>query len=209
MSKAERRYQSFGQLNSLSLLDKLGNFLSLRIISRSVKKLDESKKGHLLDLGSGFHARISSPFFREFELVSLIDVQVNSALLNEHKNIKAYGLDALVALKSIEDESVDFLLAINVLEHLDCRDEIILEIRRILKVEGKAVIQVPTWKSKKFLEPLAFRFNLVPKIEIEDHKIYFDSKSLWTLLRSGGFLPSEIRIKYRKSRLVLVAYLTK
>jgi 2-polyprenyl-3-methyl-5-hydroxy-6-metoxy-1,4-benzoquinol methylase len=209
MSKAERRHQSFGQLNSLSLLDKLGNFLSLRIISRSVKKLDESKKGHLLDLGSGFHARISSPFFREFKLVSLIDVQVNSALLNEHKNIKAYALDALVALKSIEDESVDFLLAINVLEHLDCRDEIILEIRRILKVEGKAVIQVPTWKSKKFFEPLAFRFNLVPKIEIEDHKIYFDSKSLWTLLRSGGFLPSEIRIKYRKYRLVLVAYLTK
>jgi 2-polyprenyl-3-methyl-5-hydroxy-6-metoxy-1,4-benzoquinol methylase len=209
MSKAERRDQSFGQLHPLSLLDKLGNFLSLRIISRHVKKLDESKKGHLLDLGSGFHARISSPFFKEFKLVSLIDVQVSPVLLNENKNIKAYAQDALIALKSIEDESVDFLLAINVLEHLSCRDEIILEIRRILKVEGKAVVQVPTWKSQKFLEPLAFQLNLVPKAEIEDHKIYFDSKSLWTLLRGGGFLPSEIRIKYRKFRLVLVAYLSR
>lgn len=209
MVKFSKRTTSFGQLEKLRALDQLGNYLSIRIISRFMNTLEDVKKGHLLDLGSGYHARISAPFFKEFTKVSLVDIQVNPTLLKKYGHTIAYNEDALDALKKMEQESVDVVLGINVIEHLSNREEIFLEIYRILKVSGEAIIQVPTWRSRRILELLAFRFGIIPKDEIEDHKLYFSGNELWVLARSNGFLPSNIKTRYKKFGLVVTAHLKK
>jgi hypothetical protein len=55
------------------------------------------------------------------------------------------------------------------------------------------LLNVPSWRGKRFLEFSAFRLGLSPAEEMNDHKRYFDPRDLWTLLRAADFLPSEIR----------------
>jgi hypothetical protein len=49
-----------------------------------------------------------------------------------------------------------------------------------------------------FLEFAAFKLEIAPREEMDDHKNYYDKKSLWTLVRNSGFLPSQIKVKYTK-----------
>jgi hypothetical protein len=47
--------------------------------------------------------------------------------------------------------------------------------------------------AKRFVEFCAFRLGLSSPEEMDDHKMYYDSKDLWPLLRRAGFLPHNIR----------------
>ena len=68
-----------------------------------------------------------------------------------------------------------------------------------------AGLNVPTWRGKYFLELSAFRFGLSPKVEMNDHKMYYNQRDLWPLLVRAGFRPSEIRLRYHKFGLNLFA----
>jgi hypothetical protein len=61
-----------------------------------------------------------------------------------------------------------------------------------------ALINVPTWLGKRFLELSAFRFGLSPAEEMNDHKRYYDPRDLWPMLVAAGWRPSEIRIRRHK-----------
>ena len=74
----------------------------------------------------------------------------------------------------------------------DARD-LLQQIHRVLKPGGRALINVPSWRGKRFLEFSAFRLGLSPASEMDDHKTYYDVKDLWPLLVASGFRPSRIR----------------
>jgi SAM-dependent methyltransferase len=108
-------------------------------------------------------------------------------------------------LPKLQNETMDVVLLISVLEHL-AEPGAALEIaRRVLKPSGVLLINVPTWVGKRFLELSAFRLGLSPKVEMDDHKMYYGKRDLWPLLVRAGFKPSLIRLNYHKFGLNLFA----
>ena len=70
---------------------------------------------------------------------------------------------------------------------------------------GVAVGKRPDMERKRFLELSAFRLGFSPKVEIDDHKMYYDKRDLWPMLVRAGFKPSQIRLRYHKFGLNLFA----
>ena len=88
---------------------------------------------------------------------------------------------------------------ISVLEHLVEPQFVIESAWRMLRRSGLLLVNVPTWIRKRFLELSAFRFGFTSKVEIDDHKIYYDKRALWPMLIRTGFKPSQIRLRTTSS----------
>jgi 2-polyprenyl-3-methyl-5-hydroxy-6-metoxy-1,4-benzoquinol methylase len=100
---------------------------------------------------------------------------------------------------------VDVVMLISVLEHLTDPQSVIQSAWRLLRRSGLLLVNVPTWSGKRFLELSAFRFGFSSKVEIDDHKMYYDKRELWPMLVRAGFRPSKIRLRYYKFGLNLFA----
>ena len=103
--------------------------------------------------------------------------------------VKVFNLDNRIPLA---DQSIDVVTLLAVLDHLDKEVEIIQEIKRILKPDGKLLITVPAEKAKPVLELLAYKFHIVSKKEIMDHKRYYTVEKLEKILVLNGFICSQI-----------------
>jgi hypothetical protein len=77
--------------------------------------------------------------------------------------------------------------------HLAHPETTTAEWRRLFGPGGVLLVNVPTGLAKRFLEFCAFRLGLSSPEEMDDHKMYYESKDLWPLLRRAGFLPHNIR----------------
>ncbi|MEY2498515.1 MAG: hypothetical protein QOD12_2071, partial [Verrucomicrobiota bacterium] len=109
------------------------------------------------------------------------------------------------ALLKLNGERMDVVMLISVLEHLSDPDAILQSAWSMLKPSGVLLVNVPTWRGKGFLEFSAFRLGLSPKVEMDDHKMYYDKRDLWPLLVRAGFKPSQIQLRYHKFGLNLFA----
>ena len=98
----------------------------------------------------------------------------------------------------MESESLDVVLLLSVLEHLWDADAALAELFRITAPGGVVLINVPSWRGKRFLELSAFRLGLSPRAEMDDHKRYYDPSDLWPMLVAAGFTPSRIRCHRHK-----------
>jgi len=106
-------------------------------------------------------------------------------------------------------KTFDVVLLISVLEHLSNPQASLEAAWQLLRAGGVLLINVPTWRGKFFLELSAFRLGLTPKVEMDDHKMYYDKRDLWPLLVRAGFRPSAIRLSYHKFGLNLFAAASK
>ena len=125
--------------------------------------------------------------------------------LQEFSNFTCIESNINNSFSKLGNQKFDLILIISVLEHLDNPVEVLKKCKNILKPNGKILINVPTWAGKFFLELSAFKLNLSPKIEMDDHKMYYDKKDLWPLLVKSGFKPSIIKLNYHKFYLNLYA----
>ena len=195
-----RSHESYGEHGS-SWVDKFGVWLSGRALRRAIEPNHQLK---VLDLGCGYHAK---------NLISLapilaegvgIDFRVHARLKkNSHIRFIEGSIETSLALVSVE--KFDVILMISVLEHLWEPREILRKIWAGMRPGSQLLLNVPTWRGKRFLEFSAFRLGLSPKTEMDDHKMYYDLKDLWPVLVAAGFLPSLIRIKSHKFGLNLFA----
>jgi SAM-dependent methyltransferase len=94
-------------------------------------------------------------------------------------------------LPTLENETMDVVMLISVLEHLAEPHFAVQSAWRLLKPSGLLLVNVPTWLGKRFLEFSAFQVGLSPKIEIDDHKMYYGKRDLWPILVRSGFKPSQ------------------
>jgi len=106
-------------------------------------------------------------------------------------------------LPKLESETVDVVMLVSVLEHLVEPQFVIESAWRMLRRLGLLLVTVPAWIGKRFLELSAFRFGFSSKVEIDDHKMYYDKRVLWSMLVRAG--PSQIRLLYHKFGLNLFA----
>jgi SAM-dependent methyltransferase len=192
--------ESFGR-HGVTFVDRLGVWLSQRAIRRYLPKREGLE---ILELGCGYRAT---------QLVALgpllkrgigIDFQIAPELRAMEKFSFHEGTIE-ESLPNLPDESLDVVMLISVLEHLADPRFVLQASSRLLRPAGVLLINVPTWPGKSFLEFSAFRLGLSPKVEMDDHKMYFSKRDLWPLLVQAGFKPSEIRLKYHKLGLNLFA----
>ena len=190
----KERSVSLGENHDLSMIDRLGIWLSRRKISRIVGSFDGLRVG---DFGSGFRARTSRHFFDRAAHVTLIDVSLAPELKGQAK-ITAVEGQLPGAMGQVTSESIDITLCVSVLEHLEAPQLMLDELFRVTAKGGMCVVNVPNWLGKRLLEFSAFRLGLSPKFEMDDHKMYYAPRDLWPLLVKAGFVPSSIKIRRHK-----------
>lgn len=133
-----------------------------------------------------------------------VDIQI-APELRDWPNLLFHEGTIEDALSSLAGQRFDAVLLISVLEHLREPLSVLQAVRQLLKSSGVLLVNVPTWRGKSFLEFSAFRLGLSPKVEMDDHKMYYDKRDLWPLLVRAGFLPSQIKLRYHKLGLNLFA----
>jgi SAM-dependent methyltransferase len=191
MSEQSERVRdaAFGQDRELSAVDRFGTWLSARAIRRHAGSLAGKRLG---DFGCGYDARFVRTVLDELDSAVLVDVALAPDLVS-HPRVTAIQGRLPDALEGIEDDSLDVVLGISVLEHLATPLAALRAFRRVLRPAGVCLLNVPSWRGKRYLELSAFRLHLSPADEMDDHKRYYDPRDLWPLLVEAGFLPSRIR----------------
>ena len=195
-----RTHEAYGQQN-LTLVDRTGVWLSQRAILRH---LPDRSDLEVLELGCGFRAAQLVALEGHLKHGAGVDFQI-APELRAHKKFTFYEGTIEETLPKLTDKRFDAILLISVLEHLVDPLLAIRSARELLKPSGVLLINVPTWRGKSFLEFSAFRLGLSPKLEMDDHKMYYDKRDLWPLLVRGGFKPSQIKLRYHKFGLNLFA----
>jgi SAM-dependent methyltransferase len=197
---SNRTHDSYGQ-KKLSFIDRLGSWLSQRAISR---ELPDRRDLEVLELGCGFRATQLVALAPRLKRGTGVDFQIAPKLANLPVFVFHEGTIE-ETLPKLAGQTFDAVMLISVLEHL--RDPLLIleAVRDLLKPSGVVLINVPTWRGKAFLEFSAFRLGLSPKLEMDDHKMYYDKRDLWPLLVRAGFKPSLIKMRYHKFGLNLFA----
>ena len=183
------RSTAFGQEGKLTLVDRFGVWLSLRQLR---KWMPPGPDLRVCDVGAGFHARLSWSLAAQGARVTAVDVALSPAT---HAHSKLQALEGRLPgiLAGLDNGSMDLVCCLSVLEHLWEPLEALEEFHRILAPGGLCLINVPSWRGRRFLEFSAFRLGLSPQAEMDDHKTYYDPRDLWPLLVRAGFRPSGIR----------------
>jgi len=199
-----RTHESYGQ-KQLTFVDHFGVWLTQRAIA---SELSGRSDLDVLELGCGYHAAHLRALDSHFRRAIGVDFQIAPELASDPRMTFHLGSIEEV-LPRLAGDAFDVVLLVSVLEHLRQPEEVIAAIRNLLKPSGILLINVPTWRGKSWLEFSAFRLGLSPRLEIDDHKMYYDKRDLWPLLVRAGFKPSAIKLRYHKFGLNLFAVATR
>ena len=191
---SSRRVGSYEEHRAHTRVDRFGIWLSARALNRHVPSFADKSVG---DFGCGYEARFVRSVLDEVERAVLVDVAL-APDLKGNKRITAIEGALPDAVRDLDDASLDVVLCISVLEHLWEPLETLVELRRIVAPGGVCLLNVPSWRGKRFLELSAFRLGLSPAEEMDDHKAYYDPRDLWPLLVRAGFLPHNIECRRHK-----------
>ena len=170
-------------------VDTFGVWLSGRSIRRFVPSFAGKRLG---DFGCGFQAAFSRTVLDDVASAVLVDVSLADDLKNDRR-ITAIEGGLPGALAALPSETFDVILLVSVLEHVTEPQHLLRELRRLLASGGTALVNVPSWRGKRYLELSAFRLGWSPAAEMDDHKTYYDVRDLWPLLVAAGFRPRHIR----------------
>ncbi|HET6509511.1 MAG TPA: methyltransferase domain-containing protein [Baekduia sp.] len=187
------RAGSYGQHRRHTPVDRLGVWLS----TRAVRRHGSFHRRRVADLGCGYDATFASTLVDDAASVLLVDLAL-AERLKEIPKVSAVEGSLPDVLPTLPDASLDVVLCLSVLEHLWEPREALGHIRRVLAPGGTALLNVPSWRGKRFLELSAFRLGLSPAEEMDDHKRYYDPRDLWPLLVAAGFRPRGIRCHRHK-----------
>jgi SAM-dependent methyltransferase len=188
-----QRGSAYGQHRPPTPVDRFGIWLG----SRAVRRSADFRGARFADFGCGFQATFARTQLAVAESAVLLDLALADDL-KRHPKVTAVEAPLLDALPDLEAESLDIVLCLSVLEHLWEPEEALRHFRRILAPGGVAILNVPAWLAKPFLEFSAFRLGATPAEEIDDHKAYYDPPDLWPMLVRAGFWPSLIRCHRHK-----------
>lgn len=199
-----RTTESYGQ-HGVTWVDRFGVWLSQRAIRRELPAGNDLR---VLELGCGYRATQLMALRDRAREVTGVDFQIAPELRAAPGTVFHEG-PIEDTLPQLAAGAYDVVLLISVLEHLREPLATLESARRLLRPGGVLLVNVPTWRGKFFLEFSAFRLGLSPRIEMDDHKMYYDKRDLWPLLVRAGFRPSEIQLSYHKFGLNLFAAATR
>jgi SAM-dependent methyltransferase len=187
------RSSAYGQERPPTPVDRFGVWLS----GVAVRRHAQFAGRRLADLGCGYEAAFARTVLDQVASATLVDVALAPDLAR-HGKVRAIEGALPGVLADLDDASVDVLLCLSVLEHLWEPEVALGEFRRLLAPGGVALLNVPSWRGKAFLETAAFRLGVSPAEEMDDHKRYYDPRDLWPMLVRAGFRPRDIRCHRHK-----------
>jgi SAM-dependent methyltransferase len=187
------RPSAYGQRRPPTIVDRFGVWLGSREVRRNAR-FEAVRFG---DFGCGFDATFARTQLDVAESALLVDVALADDL-KRHPKVTAMEGSLLDLLPHVPDRSLDVVLCLSVLEHLSEPQQALDRFFRILVPGGVAILNVPSWLGKPFLEYAAFRLGVSPAEEMDDHKAYYDPRDLWPMLVRAGFRPSLIRCHRHK-----------
>jgi len=187
------RSSSYGQNRKPTVVDRFGIWLGMREARRHAN----FKGARFADLGCGFNATLSRSQLDVAASAVLVDFALADDLI-AHPKVSAVTGSLPDVLPTLPAASFDVVLCLSVLEHLVDAQDALVHIHRLLAPGGVAVLNVPSWLGKPFLEFAAFRLGVSPAEEMDDHKNYYDPRDLWPMLVRAGFRPSAIRCRRHK-----------
>ena len=202
---SDRAQESYGQHGGGTWVDRFGVWLSARAIRRAVP----ARSGlRVVELGCGYQARhLTSLYDRLAEGVA-VDFKL-APELRQWERLTLIEGPIEDALPRLPEARYDVVLLISVLEHLGNAPAALAAIHRVLAPGGLLLVNVPTWRGKFFLELSAFKLGWSPRVEMDDHKMYYDKRDLWPLLVRAGFKPGRLVLRYHKFGLNLFGAATK
>jgi len=183
------RTQSYLQGGGGTVVDRFGVWLSARQIRRFVPSFAGKRVG---DFGCGFQASFARSVLDELAGLVLVDVALADDLKGDAR-VRAIEGRLPEALGQLPPASLDVVLLVSVLEHVAEPQRLLAEAARLLAPGGVALINVPSWRGKRYLELATFRLHLGAAGEVDDHKMYYDVRDLWPMLVAAGFRPSHIK----------------
>jgi SAM-dependent methyltransferase len=189
----QERASSYGQDRSPTIVDRFGVWLGTLAVRRSAR----FEGARVADFGCGFRASFTRTRLEIVRSALLVDVALADDL-KRHPKVTAIEGSLPDVLPGVSDESLDVVLCLSVLEHLWKPQDALDHFHRILAPGGVAILNVPSWRGKPYLEAAAFRFGVSPVEEMDDHKSYYDPRDLWPMLVRAGFKPSRIRCRRHK-----------
>lgn len=148
----------------------------------------------VVDLGSGYDARFLRLARRTGRIAAGVAVDVSLDASQPDGAVQLIEADLSTELP-IQGSSVAATTSLAVLEHLDQPGVHLSEMYRILRPGGVLIMTTPSVRSRRVLELLAFRLNLIDAAEIRDHKHYYTEGELRTLLVHAGFANDSIRYR--------------
>ena len=187
------RSSAYGQHRAQTPVDRLGVWLGARAVRRSA----DFRGARFADFGCGFQATLARTQLDLARSALLVDVALADDL-KRHPKVTAIEGSLLAVVGEIESESLDIVLCLSVLEHVFEPEEALRHFHRILAPGGVAILNVPSWLGKPFLEFAAFRLGVSPAQEMDDHKAYYNPRDLWPMLVRAGFRPSLIHCHRHK-----------
>src|SRR5262245_61968560 len=153
------RERAFGQEYQPTLIDRFGVWLSARQIHKHTGSLAGRRLG---DFGCGYHAAFVRTILPQLEKAVLVDVALADDLKSSPKVVAIEGV-LPEALRQLVAASLDIVVCNSVLEHLWDPLAALREFVRIVRPGGVCLLNVPSWRGKRFLEYSAFRLGLSPK----------------------------------------------
>ncbi len=185
-----KRTVPFGLAYSPTVVDRFGLWLSSRRIRSAVRDFRELR---VADIGCGYNALFARTILPDVRSLALADLAIAEDL-RKHTKVRVLEGRLPDSLAPLEDESQDVVICNSVIEHLFEPLDTLSHLARICAGRGVALINVPTWRGKWFLEFAAFRLGVSPEAEMDDHKMYYDPTDLWPLLVRSGFRPKDIKL---------------
>ena len=160
---------------------------------RQILRWANDPRGKIIgDFGAGYHAPLVRALLDRVKLAYVADVSLAPEVAGDYR-VKPLQGSLPGILEAVPTGALDLVFCISVLEHVDDAEGLLRQIHRVLAPGGRTLINVPSWRGKRFLEFSAFRLGLSPASEMDDHKMYYDVKDLWPRLVAAGFRPSRIR----------------
>ncbi len=187
------RSEAYGENRALSPVDHFGVWLSSRAVLRNAV-FDGMR---VADFGCGYDASFARRILPRVRRMLLVDVHLAEDL-KRHPKVDAIDGPLEAVLPAVASGSLDIVICLSVLEHLDDPQQALDDLRRILVPGGIALINVPSWRGRAWLELSAFRLGLSPASEIDDHRRYYDPRDLWPMLVRAGFRPKDISCRRHK-----------
>jgi 2-polyprenyl-3-methyl-5-hydroxy-6-metoxy-1,4-benzoquinol methylase len=169
-------------------MDRLNGVLSLRSIRRHLPK---GRTARVCDIGCGYRGLLGRAVLPLAEELTLVDLVITPDLAADPR-IRTVQGELPGCLDPLPEDYFDVVLCYSILEHLDSPQAVLDRIYRILKPGGVCLINVPSWRGKPLLEWLAFTVGWSPKEEMDDHRMYYDTRDLWPMCVKAGFIPSRI-----------------
>ncbi len=151
-------------------------------------KICRNKKGKLLEIGCG-GGRFLETIRRYNPNLRLYGCDVNRKIIesnrNSNKNIYYRWGDVLKL--PYKDNSFDFVIGIDILEHVESLDEALNEIKRVLKKNGSLFFSIPTEKNPLCLWNILIKLGRDIKKEYIGHVQRLTYRDVINLSKRHGF----------------------